>query len=84
MALDHEKVILEKEKVRVQNLLQGMQNVMNTYNATLTSPPPPLPVAGPASQRNTHTISSGFQSFWFWHFTALVASWLLCIGMIER
>lgn len=64
MALDHEKVILEKEKVRVQNLLQGMQNVMNSYNATLTSPPPP-PVAAPASQRKNHTISSGFQSFWF-------------------
>lgn len=64
MALDHEKVILEKEKVRVQNLLQGMQNVMNSYNATLTSPPPPpLPVAAPASQQKNHTISSGFQSF---------------------
>ncbi|KAG2251997.1 hypothetical protein Bca52824_082133 [Brassica carinata] len=62
VALDHEKVILEKEKVRVQNLLQGMQNVMNTYNATLISPPP-LPVAAPASQQKSHTISSGFQSF---------------------
>nr|VDC99145.1 unnamed protein product [Brassica rapa] len=61
VALDHENVILEKEKVRVQNLLQGMQNVMNSYNATLTSPPPP-PVAAPASQRKNHTISSGFQS----------------------
>ncbi|CAF2169554.1 hypothetical protein YC2023_091009 [Brassica napus] len=58
VALDHENVILEKEKVRVQNLLQGMQNVMNSYNATLTSPPPP-PVAAPASQRKNHTISSG-------------------------
>ncbi|CAN6802766.1 unnamed protein product, partial [Brassica oleracea] len=58
VALDHEKVILEKEKVRVQNLLQGMQNVMNTYNATLISPPP-LPVAAPASQQKSHTISSG-------------------------
>ncbi|KAF3523910.1 hypothetical protein F2Q69_00049002 [Brassica cretica] len=54
VALDHESVILEKEKVRVQNLLQGMQNVMNTYNATLISPPPL-----PASQQKSHTISSG-------------------------
>ncbi|CAH8328754.1 unnamed protein product [Eruca vesicaria subsp. sativa] len=56
VTLDHEKVILEKEKNRVQNLLQGMQNVMNTYNSSLTSPPPPPPLA---SQQKSHTISSG-------------------------
>ncbi|KAF8093731.1 hypothetical protein N665_0379s0022 [Sinapis alba] len=54
VALDHESVILEKEKVRVQNLLQGMQNVMNTYNSTLTASPPP-----PPPQQKKQNISSG-------------------------
>ncbi|CAH8286722.1 unnamed protein product [Eruca vesicaria subsp. sativa] len=63
VALDHESVTLEKEKVRVQNLLQGMQNVMNTYNSCLTSPPPPPPPPPPASQQKSHTISSGIQSY---------------------
>ncbi|WZZ66155.1 hypothetical protein YC2023_077525 [Brassica napus] len=61
VSLREQKVVLEKEKVRVQNQLQGMQNVMNTYNSSLTSPPP-LPVIAPASQQKNHNISSGFQS----------------------
>ncbi|ESQ45074.1 hypothetical protein EUTSA_v10010371mg [Eutrema salsugineum] len=56
VALAQERVILDQEKIRVQNLLQGMQNVMNTYNASLTVPPPP--VAAPASQQKNYRASS--------------------------
>ncbi|XP_037492535.1 uncharacterized protein LOC105646662 [Jatropha curcas] len=36
--VDQERVRLEQEKFRVQNLLQGMQDVMNAYNASGTAP----------------------------------------------
>ncbi|XP_044464797.1 uncharacterized protein LOC123195207 [Mangifera indica] len=36
--LDQEKARLEQEKMRVQTLLQGMQGVMNTYNASSSTP----------------------------------------------
>lgn len=69
MALDQERATLNQEKIRVQNLLQGMQNVMNTYNASLTAPPPPPPVAAPTSQpKNSTVISSGFPIFCIRHF----------------
>ncbi|VVB05617.1 unnamed protein product [Arabis nemorensis] len=39
MAVDRERIRLDQEKIRVQNLLQGMQNVMNTYNSSFITPP---------------------------------------------
>ncbi|KAI3474802.1 hypothetical protein Pfo_030061 [Paulownia fortunei] len=44
--VDQERCRLEQEKLRVQSLLSGMQNVMNAYNAngnSVVTPPPPLP-----------------------------------------
>ncbi|XWS59906.1 hypothetical protein CRYUN_Cryun08bG0162100 [Craigia yunnanensis] len=38
--VEQEKARLEQEKCRVQSLLQGMQIVMNTYNASATAPVP--------------------------------------------
>ena len=39
--LDQEKCRLEHEKFRVQNLLRGMQDVMNLYNVgEIVNPPP--------------------------------------------
>lgn len=49
MAVDQEKVRLDLEKTRVQNLLHGMQNVMNVYNSTAAAPPPPPPPAIPSA-----------------------------------
>ncbi|CAH9130580.1 unnamed protein product [Cuscuta epithymum] len=44
LAIDQERGHLEQEKLRLQNLLKGMQDVMNAYNgsANLNTPPPPL------------------------------------------
>lgn len=39
--VDQERFRLEQEKSRVQTLLQGMQAVMNTYNASGGLPWPP-------------------------------------------
>ncbi|XP_042053262.1 uncharacterized protein LOC121798360 isoform X1 [Salvia splendens] len=44
--VDQERLRLEQEKFRVQNLLSGMQEAMNAYNSTgsnVITPPPPLP-----------------------------------------
>ncbi|KAL0775190.1 hypothetical protein Bca101_040342 [Brassica carinata] len=41
--VDQEKASLDQEKTRVQNLLHGMQDVMNVYNSTAASAPPPPP-----------------------------------------
>lgn len=44
--VDQERCRLEQEKLRVQNLLSGMQDVLNAYNATgnnVVTPSPPLP-----------------------------------------
>ncbi|CAN8254603.1 unnamed protein product [Cochlearia groenlandica] len=70
VALEQEKSILDQEKSRVQNLLQGMQNVMNTYNNSLAAPPPPPPAtvvaeAPPVSRQkgyNSIVSSSGFEN----------------------
>ncbi|KZV51666.1 hypothetical protein F511_32018 [Dorcoceras hygrometricum] len=44
--VEQERCRLEQEKFRVQNLLKGMQDVMNAYNSSgVTSPPLPLPPA---------------------------------------
>ncbi|KAH6829587.1 hypothetical protein C2S53_012500 [Perilla frutescens var. hirtella] len=46
VSVDQERHRLEQEKLRVQNLLSGMQDVMNAYNGTgsnVVTPPPPLP-----------------------------------------
>lgn len=37
MMLDQEKMCFEKEKFRVQTLLNGMQDVMNGYNSGLAA-----------------------------------------------
>lgn len=36
--LDQERVLMEQEKNRIQMLLQGMQNVMNAFNASRSLP----------------------------------------------
>ncbi|XVE76486.1 hypothetical protein DITRI_Ditri12bG0177000 [Diplodiscus trichospermus] len=41
--VEQEKVRLEQEKCRVQSLLQGMQSVMNAYNASATASVPMVP-----------------------------------------
>lgn len=45
--LNQERVSLDQEKLRVQNLLNGMQEVMNVYNASgnvaaAAAPKPPM------------------------------------------
>lgn len=42
--LDQERCRLEQDKFRVHNLLRGMQDVMNTFNAGahVVTPSPPL------------------------------------------
>ncbi|XP_010553261.1 PREDICTED: uncharacterized protein LOC104823393 isoform X2 [Tarenaya hassleriana] len=58
--MDQEKARLEQEKTRVQSLLQGMQNVMNAYNANVAAPHPAIPAAAdpsPAIQIVTPAIS---------------------------
>ncbi|KAF8110650.1 hypothetical protein N665_0081s0079 [Sinapis alba] len=41
--VDQEKARIDQEKTRVQNLLHGMQDVMNVYNSTASAAPPPPP-----------------------------------------
>ncbi|CAF2094871.1 unnamed protein product [Brassica napus] len=41
ISLKEHKVTVDQEKTRVQNLLHGMQNVMNAYNSTASALPPP-------------------------------------------
>ncbi|GMJ03167.1 hypothetical protein like AT2G37960 [Hibiscus trionum] len=41
--VEQERVRLEQEKFRVQSLLQGMQSVMNAYNASATASVPMIP-----------------------------------------
>lgn len=46
VGVDQERHRLEQEKLRVQNLLSGMQDVMNAYNGVannVATPPLPLP-----------------------------------------
>ncbi|KAJ8570875.1 hypothetical protein K7X08_037847 [Anisodus acutangulus] len=47
ICLKEQKVFMEQEKVQVQNLLRGMQQVMNGYNASAPNMMPPSPI--PAS-----------------------------------
>lgn len=44
ICLKEQKVVLEQEKLRVQELLQGLKDVMNAYNTTNASvSSPPIP-----------------------------------------
>ncbi|XP_073047284.1 uncharacterized protein [Primulina eburnea] len=43
LSVNQERCRLEQEKLRVQNLLKGMQDVMNAYNSSVVTLPPPLP-----------------------------------------
>lgn len=46
ICLKEQKVFLEQEKMQVQNLLRGMQGVMNIYNASAkVTPPPSIPAS---------------------------------------
>ncbi|CAN6995614.1 unnamed protein product [Brassica rapa subsp. trilocularis] len=45
ISLKEHKVIVDQEKTRVQNLLHGMQDVMNAYNSTASPPPAAPPTA---------------------------------------
>ncbi|XP_057983295.1 uncharacterized protein LOC131168105 [Malania oleifera] len=50
--LDQEKLRLEQEKLRVRTLLQGMQDVMNVYNAGGSIPPVPPAIPATAAARS--------------------------------
>ncbi|GLT92637.1 hypothetical protein SLE2022_104640 [Rubroshorea leprosula] len=64
--LEQERVRLEQEKCRVHALLQGMQNVMNAYNASASGSVPMIPnaaivaksvaAAPPSISRGGHTV----------------------------
>ncbi|XVE97009.1 hypothetical protein REPUB_Repub02eG0273500 [Reevesia pubescens] len=45
VTVEQEKARLQQEKCRVQSLLQGMQSVMNAYNASTTASMPMIPHA---------------------------------------
>lgn len=49
MTVDQDKAMLDQEKTRVQNLLHGMQGVMNAYNSTASPPPPAITSAPPTA-----------------------------------
>lgn len=55
--MDHQQCRLDQEKCRVQNLLQGMQTVMNAYNSSAAVPSlpaiPPVPTQSMAMLPNT-------------------------------
>ncbi|KAI8560628.1 hypothetical protein RHMOL_Rhmol04G0273000 [Rhododendron molle] len=50
--LDQEKCRLEQEKFRMQTLLRGLQDVMNVYNASGSTAPPPLSVISSAAAKS--------------------------------
>ncbi|KAL1210030.1 hypothetical protein V5N11_020591 [Cardamine amara subsp. amara] len=57
--LDQEKTKLDQEKTRVQNLLHGMQDVMNVYNSTALPPAlPPSPAIPSAAPKNIQIVAS--------------------------
>ncbi|KAG2326504.1 hypothetical protein Bca52824_009232 [Brassica carinata] len=49
VTVDQDKAMLDQEKTRVQNLLHGMQGVMNAYNSTASPPPPAITSAPPTA-----------------------------------
>ncbi|TMW99181.1 hypothetical protein EJD97_002926 [Solanum chilense] len=66
ICLKEQKVFLEQEKLQVQNLLRGMQQVMNGYNASANLLPSALVPAssGPLLQQSSPVgFSSSFDSF---------------------
>lgn len=73
ICLKEQKVFLEQEKLQVQNLLRGMQEVTNGYNASenLTPSPPfpasSMPKSGALLQQTigSSPISAGFNSVFF-------------------
>lgn len=54
--LDQEKRCFEQEKFRVQNLLRGMQDVMNVYTIGTSAAPLPPPVGLPTSASSVPQI----------------------------
>ncbi|KAJ8533844.1 hypothetical protein K7X08_007168 [Anisodus acutangulus] len=70
ICLKEQKVFMEQEKVQVQNLLRGMQRVMNCYNASANMTPPPsipassMPKLGDMLQQTNWSspISAGYCS----------------------
>nr|VDD15286.1 unnamed protein product [Brassica rapa] len=59
--VDQEKARLDQEKTRVQNLLQGMQDVMNVYNSTAASAPPPPAITSSAAPTAIQVAASTSQ-----------------------
>lgn len=61
ICLKEQKVFLEQEKLQVQNLLRGMQQVMNGYNASANLLPSALVPAssGPLLQQSSPGFISG-------------------------
>ncbi|KAL0666445.1 hypothetical protein Bca4012_029149 [Brassica carinata] len=56
--VDQENARLDQEKTRVQNLLHGMQDVMNAYNSTASAlPPPAITTAAHATTSQPNNIS---------------------------
>lgn len=73
ICLKEQRVFLEQEKAHVQNLLRGMQEVVNGYNARANPTPPPTipgsstPQSGTLLQQTNGVspISEGFHSVFF-------------------
>lgn len=70
--IEHEKLGLAQERTRIQNLLQGMQDLMNVFNNSPVVPanyvpsPPPHPVSASVPPNSMVTSSSaGYFSILF-------------------
>ncbi|KAJ4891873.1 Uncharacterized protein Rs2_31621 [Raphanus sativus] len=57
ISLKELKVMVDQEKTRIQNLLHGMQDVMNSYNSTASPPPPAITSAAPAAIQSVASTS---------------------------
>lgn len=87
ICLKEQKVFLEQEKLQVQNLLRGMQEVMNGYNASanllLSAPVPASSMhnSGPLLQQaiGSSPISAGFNSGLFIAILAILTKKLYII-----
>lgn len=62
MSLDQERRRMEQDKFRIDNLLNGLQDAMNAFNATAHLVTPPQPHPHPLPPRQPLPINSGIPS----------------------